>query len=102
MPKELTHQVINDFETYLRSVANLKINTATKLLKFFKTVVRCSKERFDYSHPFMNHHFQLEYVDRGFLTDEEIKCIMEKEFPTARLEAVRDIFIFHASVGWHT
>lgn len=100
MPKELTHQVINDFETYLRSVANLKINTATKILKFFKTVVRDAQKKDLITHdPFMNHHFQLEYVDRGFLTDEEIKCIMEKEFPTARLEAVRDIFIFSCFCG---
>lgn len=57
MPKELTHQVINDFEAYLRSVANLKINTATKLLKFFKTVVRDAQKKDLITHdPFMNHH----------------------------------------------
>lgn len=27
--------------------------------------------------PFLNHHFHLEHVDRGFLTDDEIRRIME-------------------------
>lgn len=100
MPKELTHLVISDFEIYLRTVANLKVNSSTKTLKFFKTVVKhAQRTGFIIHDPFMNHHFQTEYVDRGFLTDEEIKCIMEKEFPTARLEAVRDIFIFSCFCG---
>lgn len=100
MPKELTHLVISDFEIYLRTVANLKVNSSTKTLKFFKTVVKhAQRTGFIIHDPFMNHHFQTEYVDRGFLTDEEIKCIMEKEFATARLEAVRDIFIFSCFCG---
>ena len=49
--------------------------------------------------PFVNHHFHLEYVDRGFLTDEEIQVIMKKEFPTQRLEQVRDVFIFSCFCG---
>lgn len=100
MPKELTHLVISDFEIYLRTVANLKVNSSTKTLKFFKTVVKhAQRTGFIIHDPFMNHHFQTEYVDRGFLTDEEIKCIMEKEFATVRLEAVRDIFIFSCFCG---
>lgn len=100
MPKELTHLVISDFEIYLRTIANLKVNSSTKTLKFFKTVVKhAQRTGFIIHDPFMNHHFQTEYVDRGFLTDEEIKCIMEKEFATARLEAVRDIFIFSCFCG---
>ena len=27
--------------------------------------------------PFLNHHFHFEHVDRGFLTDDEIRRIME-------------------------
>lgn len=100
MPKELTAQVVSDFEIYLRTVANLKLNTSTKTLKFFKTVVIDAKKKDLIAHdPFMEHHFQTEYVDRGFLTDEEIRRIMEKEFATNRLEAVRDIFIFSCFCG---
>lgn len=100
MPSELTHVVIHDFDIYLRTVVALKPNSATKTLKFFKTVVIFAQKCGVMTHdPFINHHFHLEHVDRGFLTDEEIKRIMQKEFATPRLEAVRDIFIFSCFCG---
>ena len=39
MPSELTHLIIHDFEIYLKTVVSLRSNSATKTLKFFKTVV---------------------------------------------------------------
>ena len=100
MPKELTHVVIHDFDIYLRTVILLKPNSATKTLKFFKTVVIFAQKCGIMTHdPFVNHHFHLESVDRGFLTDDEIKRMMDKEFATPRLEAVRDIFIFSCFCG---
>lgn len=100
MPQELTHIVIHDFDIYLRTVAMLKPNSATKTLKFFKTVVIFAQKCGVMTHdPFVNHHFHLEQVDRGFLTDEEINIIMKKEFATPRLETVRDIFIFSCFCG---
>ncbi len=100
MPSELTHIIIHDFEIYLRTTAALKPNSATKTLKFFKTVVIFAQKSGIMTHdPFIHHHFHLEQVDRGFLTDEEIQRIMQKEFVTPRLEAVRDIFIFSCFCG---
>lgn len=49
--------------------------------------------------PFMNHRFHLEPVNRGFLTDEEILLIANKEIGIPRLELVRDIFIFSCFTG---
>lgn len=78
MPGELTHLIIHDFEIYLRTVVALKPNSATKTLKFFKTVVIFAQKCGVMTHdPFLNHHFHLEHVDRGFLTDDEIRRIME-------------------------
>ena len=99
-PKELTHVMVHDFDIYLRTTGGLKSNSATKTLKFFKTIVIFAQKCGIMSHdPFVNHHFHLEYVDRGFLTDEEIQVIMKKEFPTQRLEQVRDVFIFSCFCG---
>ena len=39
MPKELTYIVVHDFDVYLKTVLQLKANSATKTLKFFKTVI---------------------------------------------------------------
>lgn len=100
MPGELTHLIIHDFEIYLRTVVALKPNSATKTLKFFKTVVIFAQKCGVMTHdPFLNHHFHLEHVDRGFLTDDEIRRIMERDFDIPRLEAVRDIFIFSCFCG---
>ena len=100
MPSELTHVIIHDFDIYLRTVVSLKPNSATKTLKFFKTVVIFAQKCGVLTHdPFAQHRFHLESVDRGFLTDEEITRIMEKEFFTPRLESVRDIFIFSCFCG---
>lgn len=100
MPGELTHLIIHDFEIYLKTVVSLKSNSATKTLKFFKTVVIFAQKCGVMTHdPFLNHHFHLEPVDRGFLTDEEIQRIMQKDFEIPRLEIVRDVFIFSCFCG---
>lgn len=100
MPGELTHLIIHDFEIYLKTVVSLKSNSATKTLKFFKTVVIFAQKCGVMTHdPFLNHHFHLEPVDRGFLTDEEIQRIMHKDFEIPRLEMVRDVFIFSCFCG---
>lgn len=99
-PNELTHLMVHDFDIYLKSVAGLKPNSATKTLKFFKTMVIFARKSGLVEHdPFLNHHFHMEHVDRGFLTDEEIKRIMRKQFATPRLEQVRDIFVFSCFCG---
>ena len=100
MPGELTHLIIHDFEIYLKTVVSLKSNSATKTLKIFKTVVIFAQKCGVMTHdPFLNHHFHLEPVDRGFLTDEEIQRIMQKDFEIPRLEMVRDVFIFSCFCG---
>ena len=38
-------------------------------------------------------------MDRGYLTEEEIKAIIEKDFSIGRIEKVRDIFIFSCFTG---
>lgn len=100
MPNELTHLIIHDFEIYLKTVVSLKSNSATKTLKFFKTVVIFAQKCGVMTHdPFLNHHFHLEPVDRGFLTDDEIQRVMRKNFEITRLEMVRDVFIFSCFCG---
>ena len=51
------------------------------------------------SKTFRDHHFHLTPVDRGFLTDEEILKIANKELTIPRLELVRDLFLFSCFTG---
>jgi hypothetical protein len=49
--------------------------------------------------PFVNYKIRFNRVDRGYLTDQEMQTIMDKEFVSKRLEQVRDIFIFSCFTG---
>ncbi len=97
---ELTPAVIQDFELYLSTIAGCAYNTTVKKMKTLKTVTIYAQKRGILLHdPFLNHRFHLEPVNRGFLSDEEILKIANKELNLQRLELVRDIFIFSCFTG---
>ena len=97
---ELTYVVIREFDLYLRTEVGQNPNTATKTMKTFKTITLLGQKMGVLLHdPFMNHRFHIEPVNRGFLTDEEILLIANKDFGISRLELVRDIFIFSCFTG---
>lgn len=97
---ELTYVVIREFDLYLRTEVGQNPNTATKTMKTFKTITLLGQKMGVLLHdPFMNHRFHIEPVNRGFLTDEEILLIANKDLGISRLELVRDIFIFSCFTG---
>lgn len=97
---ELKPLTIHDFEIYLLSEAKFCPNTATKMLKTFKTIIIFAQKSGLLDHdPFLNVRFHLEPTHRVFLTDEEVIKIMKKDFGCDRLNVVRDIFIFSCFTG---
>lgn len=97
---EFTPSIVHDFELYLSTVAGCCYNTSVKKLKTLKTITIYAQKRGVLHHdPFLNHRFHLEAVDRGFLTDEEILKIANKELNIQRLELVRDMFLFSCFTG---
>lgn len=97
---EFTPAVVQDFELYLSTIAKCAYNTSVKKMKTLKTItIYALKRGFLLADPFINHRFHLEPVDRGFLTDEEILKIANKDLGIERLELVRDIFIFSCFTG---
>lgn len=97
---ELTYVVIREFDLYLHTEVGQNANTATKTMKTFKTITLLGQKMGVLLHdPFMNHRFHIEPVNRGFLTDEEILLIANKDLGISRLELVRDIFIFSCFTG---
>lgn len=92
--------VVKDFELFLLSEANCSVNTATKKLKTLKTIVLYAQaHNYMTINPFQGYKYQNTPVDRGFLTDEEILQIADKDLGIERLELIRDIFIFSCFTG---
>ena len=97
---ELGYIVIHDFDIYLRTVVGQNPNTATRMMKTFKTITILGRKLGVLHHdPFLNIRFHMEPVNRGFLTDEEILKIANKDFGIGRLELVRDMFVFSCFTG---
>ena len=97
---EFTPAVVQDFHLYMSTVAGCAYNTSVKKVKTIKTItIYAQKRGFLLHDPFVNHHFHMEPVDRGFLTDEEILRVANKDLGIQRLELVRDIFIFSCFTG---
>ena len=97
---EFTPAVVQDFHLYMSTVTGCAYNTSVKKVKTLKTItIYAQKRGFLLHDPFVNHHFHMEPVDRGFLTDEEILRVANKDLGIQRLELVRDIFIFSCFTG---
>lgn len=97
---EVTFFVIHDFELYLRTEIGQSPNTATKTLKTFKSVILFGiRNGLMTNNPFANIRFHLKGVDRGYLEDDELNRLMNKEIGNKRLSLIRDLFVFSCFTG---
>ena len=98
--QELNYSFIEGFNTFLRKEYSQRKNTAVKYLRCLKRVVNIAiANRYLKFDPFLNFKVQREVVDKVFLTEEELRRIITKDFAIKRLERVRDIFIFCCFTG---
>ena len=97
---DLNYQFIKDFEFYLKATRNCCHNTATKYIKNFKKIVRIAMaNNWLKEDPFKNIKFRLDDVDMAFLNEEELNYVMNKNFSIARIQQVRDVYIFCCFTG---
>jgi len=69
-------------------------------MQTFRMIIIMAKNNgWIFADPFINYKIRLKRVDRGYLTESEIKTIIKKQFACKRLEQVRDIFIFACYTG---
>lgn len=59
----------------------------------------CKNSGLNFVDPFGSFKFSFDKVDRGYLNQDEIDLIYNKEFSSARLTQVRDMFIFSCYTG---
>lgn len=98
--KEITPMFITDFELYLRTACKCGANTTAKFMQFFKRIIIIARNNgMIVGDPFANYKIRLERVDRGYLSEEELKIIMKKKLASERLTQVRDLFMFSSFYG---
>lgn len=98
--KEIDHRFITDFELFLRVDSKCNVNTTYKYMRFFKKIILMARNNgWILTDPFGNYKIRYEKVDRGYLTDDEMGLMMNKDFGSDRLNQVRDIFIFSCYTG---
>lgn len=98
--KEINYMFITDFEVYLKTIGKCNSNTTAKFMQFFKRIVLIARNNgLIVGDPFANYKIRLQRVDRGYLTEEEIKKILKLKLVSERLEHVRDLFLFSCFCG---
>lgn len=98
--KLIDHEFITDYEFYLRTQRNCANNTSVKYIKNFKKIIRlCIANGWIDKDPFINYKAKLIEVERDYLLQEELDTIYYKDFQVARLNLVKDIYIFSCFTG---
>ncbi|HCY39989.1 MAG TPA: integrase [Prolixibacteraceae bacterium] len=102
----LNYKFLIDFEYFLRKYTpddfhtSMGNNTVMKhierLRKLIKMAIRYEWLEKD---PFISFQQKFHRVERGFLSEEELKRIEEKEFSIPRLQYVKDLFVFGCYTG---
>lgn len=100
---ELSGEFIDRFEMHLRTVRKLSQNTLTKYMSCFRKFLGLARENgwleLDPLAGKRKRLFRKEETCPTFLTLEELKRIMEKDFSTTRLNTVKDFFLFCCLTG---
>ncbi len=97
---KVTKSHIADFEVYLLDFCGYKVNYVRKTMQIIKTIfLYAISEELVFHNPFNGIKFATEAVDRGFLTEIELKKIIDCSLPSKRLETVRDLFVFGCFTG---
>lgn len=94
--KEISPMFITDFELYLRTY---RLQVRLQHHRQVHAVLQahhhhCRNNGILVGDPFASYKIRLEKVDRGYLTEDEIKIILKKKMVSERLEHVRDLFVF--------
>lgn len=97
---EVNLEFINRFEYYLK-VKNIgSHNTITKYITNLKKIIRIAYANDWISKdPFFHWKAKWKAIEREFLSELEIKLLMEKQISITRLDQVRDIFLFCCFTG---
>lgn len=98
--KEIAPAFINDFELYLRTENHCSHNTVWVYLMPLRKMISIAIENgWLLRDPFIKHEISMEETERAFLTNEELKRLMDMRFKKPKYELVRDLFVFCCFTG---
>lgn len=98
--KELTPAFIIDFELYLRTTQECTHNTVWVYMMPLRRMITIAQNNGWLNRdPFVEYSISPEDSDRGYLTKEEIKKLMNAPVIKKKHELVRDLFIFCCFTG---
>ncbi len=98
--QELNYEFVTELEYWLKAIQGCSHNTAIKYVSNIKKIVNiCLKNGWLDKDPFLGYRMSKREVVRDVLSEEDMQVIGEKQFPTTRLEVVRDIFLFSCYTG---
>ena len=97
---EINQEFVRDFEFFLKTEKSCQKNSALKLIKKFRKVIRIAiGNDWIKRDPFFGLRFKAEEVNVDFLSNDELKRIRHKKITIPRLERIRDIFVFCCFTG---
>lgn len=98
---ELEYSFITNFDHYLRTVKKCNNNTTVKYVRNFRKTIKLAVDegwlKYDL---FAKYKVKVKEKDREYLTPEEIDLIQNKDISIARLNVIRDIFLFSIYTGY--
>jgi site-specific recombinase XerD len=98
---DINPKFINDFYIYLRTTDGQNgHNYHMKMIQRFRTVFKVAQDNgWVTVNPFGGFKIKMEDTHRDCLTSEELTLIRNKKLVSARLEKVRDLFVFSCYTG---
>lgn len=89
---ELNYSFIENFNIFLRTEHKQRINTTIKHLKCLKRITNIAiANKYLNFDPFLNHKLEREVVEKAFLSEEELRRIINKDFAMPRLGRVSSL-----------
>jgi integrase len=97
---ELDLRFVREYEVWLKTDYGVINNTAVAMVRKLRQVVRLAFELgWLQRNPFLAHRMRLDEVHRDYLTSQELLQMATKQFYPARLNIVRDMFLFSCYTG---
>lgn len=96
----LTRQFLDKLYVWFRTVNKLNNNTTVKTLHRFSSIYKMARNNgWVNGDPFKMQSLHLDKVDRGYLSQDQLEVLYNKEFASERLEKIRDFFLFSCYTG---